>query len=1255
MDKNVKRVLVEKRNGFDLEARALKKDIEESLHITSVDSLRVLNRYDVEGISDEVFQNAANSIFSEPNLDVVYFEEVPCNENERVFAVEYLPGQYDQRADWAAQCIRILNQGMRPELKSAKEYILSGNITDEEFNKIKGYIINPVDSREAGLEKSESLALVTEKPTEVEILDGFIELDEEGLNDFVKSQGLAMTLEDLKHVQVYFRDDEHRNPTITEIKVLDTYWSDHCRHTTFMTELENVEIAEGKYTDAIKETFDDYMNTRKEIYVDRKKDVCLMDIATLAMKKLKKEGKLADLDESEEINACSINVDVEIDGKPEKYLVMFKNETHNHPTEIEPLGGAATCLGGAIRDPLSGRAYVYQSMRITGSGDPRQSLQDTLEGKLPQKKITREAAHGFSSYGNQIGLTTGYVHEIYDEGYIAKRMEVGAVVAAAPKEQVKRLVPQPGNIVLLIGGRTGRDGVGGATGSSKAHNTQSITTAGAEVQKGNPVEERKIQRLFRNKEVSEKIIRCNDFGAGGVSVAVGELAEGLDINLDAVLKKYEGLNGTELAISESQERMAIVIDVKDRAFIEQACYDENLEVVQVATVTDQKRLVMHHQGQVIVDLKRSFVDAAGAKRYQDIHVALPDFNETPFKGDVQASFKDNLLNTMGDLACCSQKGLVERFDSSIGNATVLSPFGGKYYGTETEGMAALVPVLDNETTTASLMAYGFDPTISTWSPYHGAMYAIVESVAKIVAMGGDYSRIRFSFQEYFEKLLNDPHKWGNPLAALLGAFKVQKALNLPSIGGKDSMSGTFNDIHVPPTLVSFAITTQEVDGIVTPEFKQAGHKVVEFMLAKDEYHIFNFDHLKSQYAKLHQWIQEGRIVSCYTVKHGGLLEAVAKSCFGNRIGFEFDTNLSLDDLMERNYGHIICELADDEGEMLLPADLRMIGYTIDEQAILYKTEKVELAEVYESYTTPLEDIFPTTAKATTTEVKVQDCNERTTLVAKQYIEHPHVTIPVFPGTNCEYDSKRAFEKAGATVELVLIRNKRVGDIEKSIDELEAAIKRSQIVMLPGGFSAGDEPEGSGKFIATVLRNEKLKAAIHELLNERDGLMIGICNGFQALIKLGLLPDGEIRDMHSDDATLTFNTISRHLSQMVTTRISSVKSPWLDFVNVGDTHIIPISHGEGRFVASEEKIQSLFDNGQVFTQYVDENFQPTMESPYNPNGSMYAIEGIISKDGRVLGKMGHSERQGENRFKNIYGPMDQKIFEAGVNYYRKGKK
>ena len=1246
----VYRVYVEKRKEYAVEADEILNDIQTQLNINHIQSLSVVNRYDVQGIEEDVLNQGIPTILSEPMVDEVYEEDYPTD-NKTVFAIEFLPGQYDQRADACEQCFQLLTGQKNVKVRCAKLIVIDGDISEEELIKIQNYLINPVDQRLATLNKVNDLSDKEVTIDPVPVIDGFIHYSEEQLKDYISQNGMAMNYDDLKVTQDYFRDEEKRDPTETELKVLDTYWSDHCRHTTFATIITDLDIESGAFKEILEKDIEDYKTSRHLVYgIDTKRPLTLMDLATISMKELRKTGYLDDLEVSKEINACSVELKVHTTDGDEDWLLMFKNETHNHPTEIEPFGGAATCLGGAIRDPLSGRAYVYQSMRITGAGDPRKSLNETLTGKLPQRKICQEAAHGFSSYGNQIGLTTGYVHEIYDEGYVAKRMEVGAVVAAAPKDQVKRLEPLNGHIVLLIGGRTGRDGIGGATGSSKSHELKTTTTAGAEVQKGNPVEERKIQRLFRNPEVSKRIVRCNDFGAGGVCVAVGELADGLNIELDAVLKKYEGLTGTELAISESQERMAIVIDQKDEEFIKQACQSENLEVVRVATVTDNNRLTMHYLGQTVVDIDRAFLDKNGASRYQDVKVELPDFEHTPFDEKEVSSFVETSKEVLSRLSVCSQKGLVERFDSSIGNGTVLSPFGGKTLRTETEGMAALIPVLNKETTTCSLMSYGYNPVISKWSPYHGSMYAIVESIAKIVAMGGDYHTIRFSFQEYFEKLLDVPTKWGKPFAALLGAYRVQSALKLASIGGKDSMSGSFEDLDVPPTLVSFAITGGDVKDVITPELKAAGHTLIEVMLPKDEYYVYDFEALKTQYDYVLKLMRENKVYSAYTVKDGGVIEAVYKMAFGNEIGVELE-NLPLESLIRKDYGNIILEV--DSDSVMMEEHVRIIGHTNSSKDLTYGSEKLSLDEAYKVYESVLDDVYPTKEKAPTTDMIVKDCYERGMKASKTYDE-VKVVIPVFPGTNCEYDSKRAFEKAGATVQLVIIRNKTEEDIKNSVDELEAAIKTAQIVMLPGGFSAGDEPEGSGKFIATVLRNPKLKAAISDLLDNRDGLMIGICNGFQALVKLGLLPYGHIKTMEKDDPTLTFNTIGRHLSQMVNTRICSVKSPWLANVNVGDIHTVPISHGEGRFVAHPDVIKELFENGQVFTQYVDNHNQPTMESPYNPNGSMCAIEGIVSADGRVIGKMAHSERQGENRNKNIYGEMDQLLFEAGVNYFKGGK-
>lgn len=1240
------RVYVKKREEYAVEAQELFNNIKNQLKIEGLTGVNVINRYDVGNISYDVLNQGINTILSEPMVDDVYLEEYDTHGNH-VFGIEYLEGQYDQRADATEQCFAILTSNRDVKVKCAKLIELMGDIDEKDIERIKRFMINPVDQKEASLEKVLSLNTRKTEIEKVKTIDGFREYTKSELEEYLKVNGMAMNYDDLKVTQDYFRDEERRDPTETELKVLDTYWSDHCRHTTFATIIDDVRIEDGEFKEILAKDIDNYKSSRHLVYgLETKRPVTLMDLATISMKELRKCGYLNDLEVSKEINACSVEIKVHTDKGDEDWLLMFKNETHNHPTEIEPFGGAATCLGGAIRDPLSGRAYVYQSMRITGAGDPRTPLDKTLKGKLSQRKICKEAAHGFSSYGNQIGLTTGYVHEVYDEGYVAKRMELGAVIAAAPKEQVKRLEPLKGHIVLLIGGRTGRDGIGGATGSSKSHEVKTTTTAGAEVQKGNPVEERKIQRLFRNEEVSKRIVRCNDFGAGGVSVAIGELADGLNINLDAVLKKYEGLNGTELAISESQERMAIVIDKKDEEFIIDECHKENLEVVRVAEVTDTNRLVMDYMGQRIVDIDRGFLDKNGASRHQEVELTLPDFDSTPFDIDEKRNFSEVSKDVLSRLSVCSQKGLSERFDSSIGNGTVLSPYGGKTFRTETEGMCALIPVLGKETTTCSMMAYGYNPVISKWSPYHGSIYAVVESISKIVAMGGDYHRIRLSFQEFFEKLLTDSKRWGKPFSALLGAYRVQSALKLAAIGGKDSMSGSFENLDVPPTLVSFAVMAEDVNNVITPELKSSGHKLVEVCLKKDKYHIFDFDALMKTYDDVLEMMREGRVYSAYTVKDGGILEALYKIAFGNNIGVKINEELSMNELLKKDYGNLILEVDSDyEGEY------RLVGISDDTMAISYKGESLGLDEAYEAHKRTLEDVYPTSEKAPTDKISKDTCNIRTALHASKHYDEVKVTIPVFPGTNCEYDSKRAFEKAGAKVRLVLVRNRTAEDLNASIIELEEAIRESQIVMFPGGFSAGDEPEGSGKFIATVFRNEKLKNAIKDLLDNREGLIIGICNGFQALIKLGLLPYGEIREMSSDDATLTFNTIGRHLSQMVRTKITSVKSPWLANVNVNDIHTVPISHGEGRFVAPLALLEELFENGQVITQYVDDNDEPTMVSPFNPNGSMMAIEGIVSKDGRVLGKMAHSERQGDNRNKNIYGDMDQKLFEAGVQYFK----
>ena len=1256
MSSNVKRLLVEKREGFDLEAKALMKDLKDSLHIDCIDDLRLLNRYDIEGLSDEIYDSASKTIFSEPNLDVVYKEDVEYDKDAKVFAVEYLPGQYDQRADWAAQCVQIINEGQRPNINSAKLYILTGDIDDELFAKIKSYVINPVDSREASLEKPETLKLETEIPTEVETIEEFIDFSMEELEKFLKEQGLAMTIDDLKYVQEYFQNQEKRNPTITEIKVLDTYWSDHCRHTTFMTQIKDVEIEDGKFNEIIKETYSKYVEARNTIYIDRQKDMCLMDIATIAVKELKAAGKLEDLDESEEINACSVNIDVNVDGKIEKYLLMFKNETHNHPTEIEPFGGAATCLGGAIRDPLSGRSYVYQAMRVTGSADPRTSLEDTLHGKLMQKKITTEAANGYSSYGNQIGLTTGQVTEVYDEDFVAKRMEIGAVIAAVPKENVIRKRPEKGDIIILLGGKTGRDGCGGATGSSKEHSEESIETCGAEVQKGDAPNERKIQRFFRNKEVAQMIKRCNDFGAGGVSVAIGEIAESLDINLDLVPKKYDGLDGTELAISESQERMACAIDAenKDR-FIELAGL-ENLQATHVATVTDTGYLRMFWNGKAIVDLNRAFLDTNGKKQQTDIHVPKVDEENTFFNtGKIKVegeTISDKFDSVLKDLNVCSQKGLVEKFDNTIGSNTVLLPFGGKYQRTPIQGMVAKIPVLDGKTTTSSIMTFGYNPKIGKWSPFHGALYAVVESICKLVAVGGDYKTTRLTFQEYFEKLGKDKTKWGKPFSALLGAYYAQKQFEIPAIGGKDSMSGTFEHINVPPTLVSFAVDTVDAEYVVSQEFKKAGSVLAVIKTPTLESGIPDFDILKKNLDKIRELTQAKKVLASYALGYGGLGEAIAKMAFGNKIGFEVAKDVDADKLFDPAYGNIALEMDKADLALLEDLDYKVAGKTIEGQYIDVDGYKVCLGKIYKAYESTLEPIFPTKAVEPTGEVKNINFIVNEHQKSSLSIAQPKVFIPAFPGTNCEYDSARAFEDAGAKASIKVFRNLNYANIEDSIETMVKEIESSQIVMIPGGFSAGDEPDGSAKFIATVFRNPRIAEAVNDLLTNRDGLMLGICNGFQALIKLGLVPYGEIKPVTAEDApTITYNNIGRHQAKVVTTRIASNKSPWLAGTQVGDLHSISISHGEGKFVANKETFEQLIANGQIATQYVDLDGNATYDIDYNPNGSFYAVEGITSADGRILGKMGHSERIGKYTLKNIHGEKDQKIFESGVNYFK----
>lgn len=1257
----VNRVFVEKKEGFDLESKAMQGDILESLHI-SVEGLRVINRYDIEGIGDEAYKKVAETILSEPNLDNVYYEEVPTRGDERMFAIEYLPGQYDQRADWAAMCAEIVNDGSRPRINSSKLIIIESKISDEEFYKIKDYSINAVDSREASLDKPDTLEMVYELPERVDTMDGFVSLDESGLKRFLEELGLAMTIDDLKMVQEYFRDDEKRDPTITEIRVLDTYWSDHCRHTTFMTRLANVDIASGRFTDIVRDTYDRYLEDRKFVYGDREKDICLMDMATVAMKKLKKEGKLSDLDESEEINACSINIDVEVDGKKEEYLLMFKNETHNHPTEIEPFGGAATCLGGAIRDPLSGRSYVYQAMRVTGSADPRTSLEDTLAGKLMQKKITTGAANGYSSYGNQIGLSTGQVAEVYDEDFVAKRMEVGAVIAAASKENVIRKRPEAGDVIILLGGKTGRDGCGGATGSSKEHSEESISTCSAEVQKGDAPNERKIQRFFRNSEAVKMIKRCNDFGAGGVSVAIGEIADSLDINLDLIPKKYDGLDGTELAISESQERMAVAIEPENMArFIELANL-ENLEATHVATVTDSGYMRMNWKGHDIVNIKRAFLDKNGCKQNADIKVEKIDeksgYTDLRDITKNKSNIRDKYLAAMSDLNVCSQRGLVEKFDNTIGAGTVILPLGGKYQATPANGMVAKIPLLKGNTNTSSIMTYGYNPKIGKWSTFHGAMNAVVESVAKLVALGGEYSSARLTLQEYFERLGNNPSSWGKPFAALLGAYYAQSEFGIPAIGGKDSMSGTFKGINVPPTLVSFAVNTQDADKVVSQDIKKSGSKLVLVEAPEKDYALPDFDQMKKNFDIINKAIIEEKVLATYALGYGGLGEALAKMAFGNRIGLEVSSEFEAsikdaDDIFRPYYGSIVLEMEEGDIELLEGATYKLIGETVDRPVIKILGQEIGLDELLAESSKVLESTFPTKASKIIKDdirnisfERVGDVKKSSITIAK-----PRVFIPAFPGTNCEYDSARAFERAGADAKIGVFRNMTYKDIESSIDMMVDEINKSQIIMIPGGFSAGDEPDGSAKFIATVFRNSKIEEAVMKLLNERDGLMIGICNGFQALIKLGLVPYGQIKTPSKDMPTLTYNNIGRHQAKMVRTRVASNKSPWLAATEVGDIHTIAISHGEGKFVASEEVMKSLIENGQIATQYVDFDGNATYDIDFNPNGSYYAVEGITSLDGRVLGKMGHSERIGQNVVKNIVGAKDQQLFESGVKYFK----
>ena len=1261
---SVKRVYVEKRPEFAVQAKELQHEAKSYLGIQTITGIRVLNRYDIENLSDETFETACNGIFSEPPVDILYREEFPMKEGSRVFSVEFLPGQFDQRADSAVQCVQFIKEDETPVIKTATTYVIEGEITDAEFEAIKSHCINPVDSRETGMDKPETLVTVFEEPEDVKIFDGFKEMPETELKELYDSLGLAMTFKDFLHIQGYFKGEEDRDPTMTEIRVLDTYWSDHCRHTTFSTELKEVTFEDGDYKEPLVKTYERYLEDRSEIFKGREdKFVCLMDLALMAMRKLKKEGKLNDQEESDEINACSIVVPVVVDGKEEEWLVNFKNETHNHPTEIEPFGGAATCLGGAIRDPLSGRTYVYQAMRVTGAADPTVSVKDTMKGKLPQKKLVTEAAHGYSSYGNQIGLATGAVKEIYHPNYVAKRMEIGAVLGAAPRRAVIRETSDPGDIIVLLGGRTGRDGCGGATGSSKVHTEESIETCGAEVQKGNPPTERKIQRLFRREEVSCLIKKCNDFGAGGVSVAIGELADGLRVDLDKVPKKYAGLDGTEIAISESQERMAVVVDPKDVAQFLAYAKEENLEAVEMAVVTEEPRLVLSWRGKEIVNISRAFLDTNGAHQETAVTVEIPDRAGSLFVREEVKDVKEKWIATLKDLNVCSQKGLVERFDGSIGAGSVFMPHGGKYQMTETQSMVAKLPVQEGTCDTVTMMSYGFDPYLSTWSPYHGAVYAVVESVAKIVANGGDYSKIRLTFQEYFRRMTEDPKRWSQPFAALLGAYDVQLGLGLPSIGGKDSMSGTFQDIDVPPTLVSFAVDVAHDHEIITPELKKAGNKLVWLRMEQDHYELPVYASLKDQYAKFAEDIHSGKIVSAYALDRHGIAAAVSKMAFGNGMGVKLEETIDKRELFAPAFGDLIAEVPAERLEEL-SISYTLLGEVTADDTISYGEMQLSLNEAVTAWKGTLESVFPTVSeeKQKMQNIDVQPASEKAVIenglyrtsdihICTHKIGQPTVFIPVFPGTNCEYDSKKAFERAGAKVITKVFKNLNAEDIRDSVAEFEKAIAQSQMIMFPGGFSAGDEPDGSAKFFATAFQNAKLKEEVEKLLHERDGLALGICNGFQALIKLGLVPYGTICGQTENSPTLTYNTIGRHISKMVYTKVVTNKSPWLQQAELGGVYTNPASHGEGRFVASEEVLKQLFANGQVATQYCDLDGTVTMDEEWNPNGSYCAIEGITSPDGRVLGKMAHSERRGKSVAVNIYGEQDLKIFESGVAYFK----
>ena len=1250
----VKRYYVEKKPDYAVRAGELADEIRAYLSINKLEKVRILVRYDVENVSEETLAKAAGTVFSEPPVDYLYEDDFPREEGDHVFSVEFLPGQFDQRADSAEQCLQLLNDQESPVIRSAVTYVLTGDISEDEFAAIRDYCVNPVDSRLTDEELPETLIMQYDEPEDVKIFGKFREMEKGALRALYNSLGLAMTFKDFQHIQNYYQKEEKRDPTMTEIRVLDTYWSDHCRHTTFSTELTEISFEEGYYKPLFYNTYMSYLHDRLDVYGDRKdKFVCLMDLALMGMKKLKLTGDLDNMEESDEINACNIVVPVTFrDGRTQDWLISFKNETHNHPTEIEPFGGAATCLGGAIRDPLSGRTYVYQAMRVTGCADPTKPLSETMTGKLPQRKLTTGAARGYSSYGNQIGLATGLVDEIYHPGYVAKRMEIGAVIGAAPKKNVVRLSPNPGDIIILLGGRTGRDGCGGATGSSKAHTTESIDTCGAEVQKGNAPTERKIQRLFRREEVARLIKKCNDFGAGGVSVAIGELADGLMIDLDKVPKKYAGLDGTELAISESQERMAVLLDPANVDRFLAYAEEENLEAVAVAEVTEKKRLVMTWRDKVIVDLSREFLDTNGAHQETTVCVEQPD-DKNPYYKTVREGddLKELWSNTLSDLNVCSKKGLVEMFDSTVGASTVTMPFGGTRQMTPTQTMSAKLPIDHGSADFATMMSYGFDPYLSSWSPYHGAVYAVLTSVAKIVASGGDYKKIRLTFQEYFEKLGEDPKRWGKPFAALLGAYSAQKGFRIPSIGGKDSMSGSFEDIDVPPTLVSFAVDYGKASDIITPECKKAGNYLMKVDIPFDEYGIPDYEKACEIYSKFYKMAQKGYIESAYALGSGGLIEGISKMCFGKMFGFKLSKDVSFKDLKKKAYGSILFEMSTKNmGELSLSCT--MVGTLTKGREI--KTPyngSVVLEEMLEAWTEPLESVFPTQTGRYPRKVSMPLYSKGQIHICKHRVAVPRVFIPVFPGTNCEFDSARAFRRAGAEVDTMVFRNRSGQEIRESVEEFEKAIRQSQIIMFPGGFSAGDEPEGSAKFFASVFRNEKMKEAVMDLLEKRDGLVLGICNGFQALIKLGLVPYGKIVDQTDNSPTLTTNEIGRHISMMAYTRIVTNKSPWLQKALIDDVYAIPVSHGEGRFVAERSIIEELFKQGQVATQYVDTFGNPTMDIRFNPNGSYYAIEGITSPDGRVLGKMGHSERIGSDVSKNIPIKQNQKIFESGVEYFK----